>query len=50
MAVCFSESVGEFFLIDFVVASSAGKQEVRNPWGWQKKENRIQKIEEEIGK
>ena len=28
MAVCFSKSVGELFLTDFVVALSAGKQKV----------------------
>ena len=50
MAVCFSESVGEFFVTDFAVASSAGKQKFKKPVGWQKKENRIQKIEVEIRK
>ena len=50
MAVCFSESVGEFFLADFAVALSAGKQKIETRGGWQKKENQIQKIEVEIRK
>ena len=50
MAVCFSESVGEIFLADFAVASSAGKQKIETRGGWQKKENRIQKFEVEIRK
>ena len=37
-------------MTDFAVGSSAGKQKVKNPWGWQKKESRIQKIEVEIRK
>ena len=32
-AVCFSESVGEYFVTDFAVASSAGKQEIKKPGG-----------------
>ena len=47
MAVCFSESVGELFLTDFVVASSAGKQKMETHGGRQKKENRIQKFKVE---
>ena len=43
-AVCFSESVGEYFVTDFAVASSAGKQKVKKPEGVaekRKKEYRI---------
>ena len=47
MAVCFSESVGEYFVTDFVVASSAGKQKVETRGARQRKENRIQKFEVE---
>ena len=49
MAVCFSESVGElfYFLKDFVVAFSAGKQKIETCGGRLKKENRIQKFEVE---
>ena len=50
MAVCFSESAGEFFVADFAVASSAGKQKVETHGARQKKENRIQKFEVEIRK
>ena len=32
-AVCFSESVGECFVTDFAVASSAGKQKIKKPVG-----------------
>ena len=45
MAVCFSKSVGELFLTDFVVASSAGKQKIETHGGGQKK-----KIEFRISK
>ena len=37
MGVCFSESVGELFLTDFAVASSAGKQKIETHGGRQKK-------------
>ena len=40
MAVCFSESLGELFLTDFAVASSAGKQKIETHGG-----NRKKKIE-----
>ena len=50
MAVCFSESVGEYFVTDFAVASSAGKQEIKKPVGVAQKESRIQKVEVEIRK
>ena len=33
MAACFSESVGELFLTDFMVASSAGKQKIETHGG-----------------
>ena len=33
MAVCFSESVGEYFVTDFALALSAGKQKVKKPVG-----------------
>ena len=36
-AVCFSESVGEYFVTDFAVASSAGKQKVKKPVGMAEK-------------
>ena len=49
-AVCFSKSAGEFFVADFAVASSAGKQKVETRGARQKKENRIQKFEVEIRK
>ena len=38
-AVCFSKSVGELFLTDFAVASSAGKQKIETHGGRQKKDN-----------
>ena len=37
-------------MTDFTVASSAGKQKIRNPWGWQNKERRYQKLKVEIRK
>ena len=49
-AVCFSESVGEYYVTDFAVASSAGKQKVKKPVGVAEKGNRIQKVEVEIRK
>ena len=50
MAVCFSESVGELFLTDFMVALSVGKQKIETHGGRQKKENRIQNFEVESQK
>ena len=47
MAVCFSKSVGEIFLTDFMVASSAGKQKIETRGGQQKKEIKIQNFEVE---
>ena len=49
-AVCFSESVGDFFVTDFMVALSVGKQKIETCGGRQKKENRIQKFEVESRK
>ena len=50
MAVCFSESVGEYFVTDFAVTSSVGKQKIKKPVGVAEKEKRIQKIEVEMRK
>ena len=50
MAVSFSESVGELFLTDFMVALSVGKQKIETHGGRQKKENRIQNFEVESRK